>query len=242
MSPGRRIQWVFLDAGETLFDVRGPGPEFHLALAELDPAINAERCAAAFEAASRGLEKPDHVGPPPDYCVDQILAARRRERFVEALVDGLGISARQWHLARQHIQAALAGRHLFALYPDVPPTLRALRRAGYRLGIISNWSPELVAFCADHGIGSAFELILASEAEGYAKPSPALFQRALTRAGADPEEAVHVGDSLEHDVLGAAAVGMAAVLVDRGGYYPPGIWRPTVSRLDELPVELVTLD
>jgi FMN phosphatase YigB (HAD superfamily) len=45
----------------------------------------------------------------------------------------------------------------------------------------------------------------------------ALLLSALALAGAAPEESVHAGDSVEHDVAGALAIGMRAVLVDRDG-------------------------
>jgi putative hydrolase of the HAD superfamily len=41
--------------------------------------------------------------------------------------------------------------------------------------------------------------------------------RALALAGASPEEAVHVGDSLEEDVLGARAAGIEPILIRRDG-------------------------
>jgi FMN phosphatase YigB (HAD superfamily) len=44
-----------------------------------------------------------------------------------------------------------------------------------------------------------------------------MFRTALELAGAAPAEAAHVGDSVEHDVAGALAVGMRPVLVDRDG-------------------------
>ena len=42
---------------------------------------------------------------------------------------------------------------------------------------------------------------------------------ALERAGLTAEEVIHVGDSLDSDVLGAKNVGIEPILVDRAGKY-----------------------
>ena len=44
----------------------------------------------------------------------------------------------------------------------------------------------------------------------------------MHRAGAAAAGAVHVGDSLQHDVAGARAAGLRPVLVARAGR-PPGV-------------------
>ena len=48
-----------------------------------------------------------------------------------------------------------------------------------------------------------------------------MFRAALELAGAAPQESVHAGDSVEHDVAGALAAGFRAVLVDRDGTAGP---------------------
>jgi putative hydrolase of the HAD superfamily len=37
--------------------------------------------------------------------------------------------------------------------------------------------------------------------------------------GVDPQDVLYVGDSVEHDVMGARAAGMSAVLLDRASRY-----------------------
>ena len=69
---------------------------------------------------------------------------------------------------------------------------------------------------------------------GATKPAPAVFRAALALAGAGPEEALHVGDSLDNDVVGARELGMRAVLIARDGAAPvAGV--PTIGALTELP-------
>jgi HAD superfamily hydrolase (TIGR01549 family) len=101
------------------------------------------------------------------------------------------------------------------LYPDVLPTLKALRARGYTLGVISDWGIALGPILRKHGLATYFDCLLISAATQHAKPSPHLYERALQRVNAIPDYSLHIGDSYIHDVLGARAVGMTPVLLDR---------------------------
>lgn len=231
----RRYEWVFLDAGDTLFRVAEPGSGFEAALAELGYVVPSEQLAAVIERARAEALGLDHLGPGPDYAVDAERARARRERLVAAILGGVGVPERDFAACGAAVREAFVGAHFFRLYPEVRAVLKRLTGAGYRLGIISNWEPRLELLCRNHGLAEYFQFVLASEAEGFAKPGPYLFRRGLELAGAEPGRCVQVGDSYELDVLGARAVGIEAILLDRGGYYPRGTWEPTIASLDQLP-------
>ncbi|MDI2124703.1 TIGR01458 family HAD-type hydrolase [Yinghuangia seranimata] len=57
-------------------------------------------------------------------------------------------------------------------------------------------------------------------AEVVGKPARAFFTAALRAVGAEPGEAVMVGDDVETDVLAAQALGLTGVLVRTGKYLP----------------------
>jgi HAD superfamily hydrolase (TIGR01458 family) len=79
------------------------------------------------------------------------------------------------------------------------------------------------------------------EAKLLGKPSPAYFAAACEALDADPERAWMVGDDLESDVVGAAAIGMRTVLVRTGKFRPDAVERSRtrpdgiVSSLAHLP-------
>ncbi len=56
------------------------------------------------------------------------------------------------------------------------------------------------------------------EAEVLGKPSRAFFEAALAELGAQPEEAIMVGDDVESDIGGAKALGLRAILVRTGKF------------------------
>lgn len=104
-------------------------------------------------------------------------------------------------------------------YPEVVDVLEALQALGYRLGIVSNWSWRLRDRVAQVGLARYFEIVWASAYAGCNKPHPAIFYQALEQMDLSPERALYVGDSYQHDVLGARNAGVAVALLDREGTY-----------------------
>ncbi|MDR2182321.1 MAG: HAD family hydrolase [Treponema sp.] len=105
--------------------------------------------------------------------------------------------------------------------PDALETIRALRGQGFILGIISNaqfFSPLLFdAFfgAAPAALGFDPGLLIYSFEAGEAKPSPALFARALdalAQRGVKAAETLYMGNDLRNDITGAAAAGMKTCL------------------------------
>jgi putative hydrolase of the HAD superfamily len=104
-------------------------------------------------------------------------------------------------------------------FPDSVPALDRLRRAGYRLAMVSNTEQsseeEMERALGTVEMRGYFDVIVTSYSFGVRKPDAAIFARALKRLGCGPEEAVMVGDDVMTDLSGAAALGMATILVRR---------------------------
>ena len=100
-------------------------------------------------------------------------------------------------------------------YSDVQPAFRRLRRRGLVLGLISNWDDRLSGLIAGLGLAAELETIVSSAEVGLHKPDPRIFELACARLGVDPEQAAHVGDHHYADIVGARAIGMRPVLIDR---------------------------
>ncbi len=122
--------------------------------------------------------------------------------------------------AFRRIEEAFARRSAWYVFPDVLPALDALRAAGFRMGVISNFvwgGPELI-----HALELAgqFDSLTVSARVGFQKPHQGIFQHALDSLGVAPDRALHIGDSYRADVKGARRMGIDAVLIDRGGGDP----------------------
>jgi putative hydrolase of the HAD superfamily len=115
------------------------------------------------------------------------------------------------------IDLAFRQRSAFFVFPDVIPALDAMQEAGLRLAVVSNWgwhAPELLQTLE---LARHFEVMSISARVGYQKPHAAIFEHALDLLDTRPEQAIHVGDDPEADVVGARSVGIEPVLIDRRG-------------------------
>lgn len=96
-----------------------------------------------------------------------------------------------------------------ASYPGARELLSYLY-GRYKLGLISNWfwPPLTRVYLEKMGMISFFDTVVVSAECGYAKPSGRIFRHALSRLRVNPDRCLHVGDSLEQDIVGAKKVGM----------------------------------
>ncbi len=125
------------------------------------------------------------------------------------------------------------------IYPDVLPTLEKLKAHQYFLGVISDWSIALGQILREHQLTQYFDYLIVSAAHGYAKPSAQLYDLALQRANAIADYTIHIGDMYINDVLGARAVGITPILLDRSKLVDPQTVDCLVIRsLNELPTLL----
>ncbi|WP_435183419.1 HAD family hydrolase [Halobellus sp. EA9] len=89
--------------------------------------------------------------------------------------------------------------------------------AEYRLGIVTNGARDAQAQKIDAvGLDSAVDVVVFAGHDAPPKPAPEPFHRALDALEVGPEAAVHVGNSLDSDVAGAAAAGIRSVWLAGG--------------------------
>ena len=220
------VRAVLLDALGTLVELQPPAPRLARLLRESGFEVTEEQAGAGFMAEIA-------------YYLDHHLEGsdterleRLRDRCAEEMRRALGIPELDHATARRAMLGALE----FTPYPDVLPALGELRGRGVKLAIASNWDCSLPDWLAPTGIMELVDGAVTSAEVGAAKPEPRVFERALTVAGVEPGEALHVGDKVDNDVEGAAAAGIRAVLVQREGEPPAGV--TAIRSLGALPALL----
>jgi putative hydrolase of the HAD superfamily len=146
------------------------------------------------------------------------------ERHVTAILDSAepGLAARVAPPTLEELIEAYARPALAAgLEPDpgARAALAALVARGYTLAVVSNSmrtpGRALRRLLGVHGLDGFFAHFTFSDEVGVRKPAPEIFHLALARVGADPWDAVHVGDDPVLDVEGARAAGMRVIQVTR---------------------------
>ena len=158
-------------------------------------------------------------------------ALLRRHHAVEPLVqEGRALSYREVLARCLEAVAAIEGRPLasgarFALadslptwpaFAEVPASLAELRQRGWRIAILSNTDPDLLAASVAN-IGAEVDLRITAEDAGSYKPAHGHWQRFFADTDADRSRHVHVAASLFHDIAPAADLGVPAVWINRLG-------------------------
>ena len=120
-------------------------------------------------------------------------------------------------------------------FSEVIQTLKALRRVGIRLGIVTNgWIAVQEAKIEQLGLSALIDAVLISEREGVRKPNAEIFHRALAMLRVEASEAWFVGDNPDDDVAGAIAAGLRAFWRDGPDWPRPATECETIRTIDEL--------
>jgi len=92
------------------------------------------------------------------------------------------------------------------LFKGVHETLNALRKAGYKLGLLSDFPPVIKLEYL--GLTGFWDAVHCSEDTGTLKPHPLSFLNLAEAMSLPPENILYVGNSHSYDVIGAARAGM----------------------------------
>jgi 2-haloacid dehalogenase len=99
-------------------------------------------------------------------------------------------------------------------FPEVPGELEELRERGWKLAILSNSDPDLLAASIER-IGVPIDLTITADVARSYKPAHGHWERLFERADVDRARHVHVAASAFHDLPPAAALGIPAVWINR---------------------------
>lgn len=130
--------------------------------------------------------------------------------------------------------------------PGALEALDWMHEQGIAAALVTNCAPDVPELWAETRWSHRFRATVFSCALGVKKPDPAIYRAALDQLGVAPSAAAFVGDGSDHELQGAAAVGLSPVLVrnelddtddpdrdDVAGATAEG-W-PVVDHLEQLP-------
>jgi len=226
----RDIEAVFFDAGYTLLCMDPDQPTIFVRVcAELGIELDRARFAEGIDRAN-ALLAPRHPREVPapfsQEAVDRFWTTYNRVLLSVCARDPR--DPEKAELVYRRFASAITWR----IYDEVHDVLGELRARSVRLGIISNWTGDLEEVLARIGLRDPFDFVLDSARFGHEKPHAVIFAEALRRAGVEREAALHVGDSPDHDVDGALAAGLKALLLDRHGRHQSFDRAPRVTTLE----------
>lgn len=211
MSTGDRVwEGVILDAVGTLIE---PVPSVASVYVEAArrQGLEVERAEvkARFHRYFRVDEDEARLGP---LVTDEATEHRRWRRIVGHVLPGLPDPG----LAFEELWAHFGLASSWRAFDDVGPTIEALRGAGVRFLIASNFDARLRSVVSGLPAlaGSEDDLVISSEI-GVRKPHPGFYRAASDRLGLPVDRVLCVGDDPENDVRGPERAGLRGQLVDR---------------------------
>jgi putative hydrolase of the HAD superfamily len=235
----RNIQAVLFDLGNTLmyspepwapvFDEAGKalGAYLHSRKIEVDTAAFSkefrQRLVQYYAERERSMLETTSLAVLQDMLTEQGLTDLPNSLLRAALDEYYAVTQTNWLLEN-----------------DTVSTLKQLREASFRVGLVSNASDsrDVLALIAKFGIQEYFDFVLVSADCGYRKPHPRIFELALSNWGYLPDEIVMVGDRLDADISGARPLGIYTIWIKRRAKEIdplPAIPNATVETLSEIP-------
>ena len=229
-----RFQVIFFDAAGTLFRVRGSVADIYLRHAMNHGFKANEESLGKIQAAfARAFQD----APPAVFAATEPAQIKQCERMwwfdiVHNVFYRVGMFDR-FDTFFEEVFDVFAQPDSWMLYPETLKVLEDLKTQQYELGIISNFDSRLFVVLRGLGIAEYFQTVTISSLAHAAKPSGRIFTQALEKHAVEPEDAVHVGDSLDEDVKGAQQAGLTGILVEREpGSATQGV--RTIRTLEEL--------
>lgn len=207
-------QILFIDAAGTLIHLLEPVGDTYARIASgFGVKVQPADVMAAFRLAWKALPSPVHETPPED---DDRGWWRDLVARTFATATGTPLAADTLDPMFEALYQYFARPEVWALFDDVRPALEFLH-GRCPLYVLSNFDRRLPRILDGHDIARFFEGMIISSEVGASKPHPRIFQAALQRAGATPQQCLHVGDDEKADLGGATGQGIACHLVRRPG-------------------------
>jgi putative hydrolase of the HAD superfamily len=165
---------------------------------------------------SLGISNLDHFTEVYSKINDQLWALYRENKIIK---EKLNILRFEMTLQKFGIDDLILATHIADDYVTLSPQKTILfphshealtyLKARYSLHIITNGFEELQHKKLDVcDLRKYFKTITTSEEAGVKKPETWIFELAMQKAGAKPDESLMIGDDLEVDMAGAHGIGM----------------------------------
>jgi 2-haloacid dehalogenase len=129
-------------------------------------------------------------------------------RAVSYVMDRCGIAYGQ-----EEVRSLVSEIERLKPFPDVIAALEKLKRAGYKLAILSNGDRDMLQAAGPH-IGFPFDHVISVQDAGTFKPHWKTYATAEARIGLDRSSILFVANHA-FDCIGAKAYGMRTAFIDR---------------------------
>ena len=135
------------------------------------------------------------------------------ETNIEYVLNALNEHARVEQIEKAVEIRMTSIRQVLKPKPDAISTLAELKTRGFQLGLISNASIEIPMLWSETAFADLIDEPIFSSRVGMKKPDLRIYQLACERLAVRPETCLYIGDGEDHELSGAAKIGLNAVLI-----------------------------
>ncbi|KAH8553086.1 HAD-like domain-containing protein [Umbelopsis sp. PMI_123] len=240
-----RIRLITFDAYNTVFKPRGGiSAQYEMEARKFGINVSKEAITRSFRPALNA-----QISKYPLYGLSQGLNPRTWWKdVVRSTFIGAGASEKdldeQFPALYETIWTRFTCADGYEVFSDVFDTLKELKSRKVTLGVISNSDERVAQVLESLKLDSYFDFVLTSSMARCEKPDRAIFDQAL-RLGSSKSsspiqasQALHIGDDLKRDYLGARDAGWHSLLLrrDKLSYEEPLTNLPSDS--ENLPIEI----
>lgn len=208
------------------------------------------------------LELSKFLGTPPDILKEKLIQGYRKVRAIrrtggfsdsEIVPAALKLIAEFLGTVSETVETAILNavensKPEHYMLNGASETVRRIKELGFTIIVVGNvvfWPGKLNrVMLAKAGLEKFIDAHFYADEFGVSKPKPEIFTKALSKFNVKPYEAVHVGDSLFEDLVGAVLAQMNAVLIDKNvnGIVQLSSWKaciiPDIRLLEQAVKEL----
>lgn len=236
-----RIQAVFFDADDTLFEVRGSiGEHYAKQLDKYGYSITAEEIDRVIPQAWRRMSS-SYDNREEGYVTDHSRDTRVWNEFLQNVMHDIGISNPSDGLFSDIYEEFSKARSR-QLLPHVEQVLETLS-SSITLGILTNNDKRIHQLIPDLGIAHHFQYVFCASDIGYKKPSRRVFSRIAEHVQLEPHQILYIGDCPKNDIHGALSAEWNALWIRRNTTlfseddsltFPEAETAPSISCFSEL--------
>ncbi len=213
------VKGIFFDLGGTLYSYRNLARTttdlIKKALEKMRLDVPIEQAKSAYTDAGREVLKKYSHKP---YYLHQDFFDDTFRLFSKSLNKECNKETEIWYreLHREAVTDCLV------LKEDCVTTLAALQARGFYLSVVSNIDEDMLTpLTKKPALEHYFNHLTSSEKAQSCKPDQRIFEYALELSGLSPDTVIFVGDSPEHDIIGAKSAGMRTAQITDGNMTPP---------------------
>ncbi|MCA9095668.1 MAG: HAD-IIIA family hydrolase, partial [Planctomycetaceae bacterium] len=195
------------------------GEVYHQVGVKFGSKKSVEEVTAAFKLAFAATEsQPDaSLNPHSDnphsdpWWTSEAEEFRRWQTIVGMVLDDVADPQLCFRELHDHFARAASWR----IFPEVSPTLAALRKRGFRVVLASNFDDRLHSVCRGSQDLQFLDACFISSELGVRKPSLGFYRRMLEQLNLPPHQLLMIGDDLQNDIHPPRQLGVPSLWLNR---------------------------